>query len=310
MPFRCREKGCAKRFSAKNGAVMEGSKLGFQVWMVAAFLLSTNLKSVSSMKLHRDLNINQRSAWFLTQRLRVALAEREGVFAAPLEVDETTMGGSRKNMSKAKRKDLTGRGIVGKTPVAGIKDRASWRIHAQVVSSTSAKNLHDCIRDNAGEAAAIYTDGQRAYIGLELTSSTRRSITAPENRYAGSCIPRVSSHFGQCSSELRWAPSTRSPPSILIAMSESSPEGTTSARKTPSTSWQMSLRAQSVSGFVTVSSSPITDCLLGQDREVLVPVLYSSRVGGFNGALGLSGLIKTLDTKDYPLHTDKFGSLT
>ena len=117
-------------------------------------------------------------------------------------------------------------------------------IHAQVVSSTSAKNLQGCIRDNAGEAAAIYTDGQRAYIGLELTSSTRRSITAPENRYAGSCIPRVSSHFGQCLSELRWAPSTRSPPSILIAMSGSLPEGTTFARKTPSTSWQLLLRAQ------------------------------------------------------------------
>ena len=47
MPCRCREKQCAKRFSAKIGTVMEGSKLGFQVWMIA-----TNLKSVSSMKLH------------------------------------------------------------------------------------------------------------------------------------------------------------------------------------------------------------------------------------------------------------------
>lgn len=29
MPYRCREKECAKRFSAKTGTVMEGSKLGF-----------------------------------------------------------------------------------------------------------------------------------------------------------------------------------------------------------------------------------------------------------------------------------------
>ena len=63
MPYRCREKECAKRFSAKTGTIMEGSKIGFQNWMIATYLLSTSLKSVSSMKLGRDLGINQRSAW-------------------------------------------------------------------------------------------------------------------------------------------------------------------------------------------------------------------------------------------------------
>ena len=62
MTHRCREKQCAKRFSLKTGTVMEGSKFGFQVWVIATYLMSTNLKSVPSMKLHRDLDINQRSA--------------------------------------------------------------------------------------------------------------------------------------------------------------------------------------------------------------------------------------------------------
>ena len=74
---------------------MEGSKLGFQVWMIATYLLSTNLKSVSSMKLHRDLKINQRSAWFFAHRLRVALSEREGPFEGLLEADEAYFGGKR-----------------------------------------------------------------------------------------------------------------------------------------------------------------------------------------------------------------------
>ncbi len=92
MSYRCREKGCAKRFSAKTGTVMEGSKLGFQTWMVATLLLSTNPKSVSSMQLHRDLNINQRSAWFLAHRLRVALATQRGAFANPVETNEILRG--------------------------------------------------------------------------------------------------------------------------------------------------------------------------------------------------------------------------
>jgi len=112
MPFRCREKECAKRFSTKTGTVMEDSKLGFQVWMIATYLLSTSLKSVSSMKLHRDLNINQRSAWFLAHCFRAVLAEKGGVFDGPVEVDETCFGGRRKNMSNAKRKDVA-RGYEG-----------------------------------------------------------------------------------------------------------------------------------------------------------------------------------------------------
>ena len=166
MPYRCREKECAKRFSAKTGTVMEGSKLGFQVWMIATYLLSTSLKGVSSMKLHRDLNINQRSAWFLAHRLRVALTERQGAFAGPLEADETYMGGRRANMPKAKRKELTGRGAVGKTAVAGVKDRATNRVAAQGVPSTDARTLQGFVRDHAGEDAVIYTDEHGGYAGL------------------------------------------------------------------------------------------------------------------------------------------------
>ena len=92
MPYRCREKECAKRFSAKTGTVMEGSKLGFQAWMIATFLLSTSRESISSTKLHRELNISRRSAWFLAHRLRVALALKSGEFAGPVEVDTPTSG--------------------------------------------------------------------------------------------------------------------------------------------------------------------------------------------------------------------------
>ena len=49
---------------------MEGSKLGYKVWAMAIYLLTTNLKSVSSMKLHRNLDVCQKSAWFLAHRLR------------------------------------------------------------------------------------------------------------------------------------------------------------------------------------------------------------------------------------------------
>ena len=172
MPYRCREKGCAKRFSPKTGTVMEGSKLGLQVWMIATYLLSTSLKSVSSMKLHRDLNINQRSAWFLAHRLRTALAQQGGIFSGPVEVDETYMGGRRVNLPKSKRATLEGRGAVGKTAVVGAKDRATKAVVARVVPDTTKGTLQGFVAEHAAPGATVYTDEAPAYEGMPFDHET------------------------------------------------------------------------------------------------------------------------------------------
>ena len=174
MPFRCRERLCAKRFSTKTGTVMAGSKIGYQDWLVAAFLVLTSLKSVSSMKLHRDLGITQKSAWFLAQRLRAALSEDSKLFSGPLEVDETYRGGKRKNMSNAKRKELadTGRGPVGKTAVVGAKDRETKQVAARVIQSTDAATLQGFVKDHADRQATVYTDDATAYESLPFDHDT------------------------------------------------------------------------------------------------------------------------------------------
>ena len=166
MPYRCREKECRKRFSVRVGTVMESSNLGFQTWAIAIYLSLTSLKSVSSMKLHRDLKITQKSAWHLAHRLREAFASGRGAFAGPVEADETYMGGRRKNMAKAKRETLTGRGAVGKSVVVGVKDRETNEIRARVVPSASAPVLQGFVREHAREGAVIYTDEASAYAGL------------------------------------------------------------------------------------------------------------------------------------------------
>ena len=165
MPFRCREKKCGrKRFSTKTGTVMEGSKIGYQDWLLATFQLNTSLKSVSSMKLHRDLGITQKSAWFLAHRVRYGLSQDARVaFAGLVEVDETYVGGKRRNMSNTKRKQLTGRGPVGKTAVVGAKDRGTKQVAAKVVTSTDKETLQGFVKDHAAEDATVYTDDASAY---------------------------------------------------------------------------------------------------------------------------------------------------
>ena len=166
MPYRCRERECRKRFSVRIGTVMEGSNLGYQTWAVATYLAMTSLKSVSSMKLHRDLNITQKSAWHLAHRLREAFDRDGAAFGGPVEVDETYVGGARKNMSNAKRKTLTGRGAVGKSVVVGVKNRGTNEVRAKAVTSTDAKTLQGFVRANTEPGATVYTDEAAAYAGL------------------------------------------------------------------------------------------------------------------------------------------------
>ncbi len=181
MPFRCREKDCGRpRFSTKTGTVMEGSKISYQDWVLATFEIMTSLKSVSSMKLHRDLGITQKSAWFLAHRLRSALSQddQENLFNGPVEVDETYIGGKRGNMSNTKRKTLKGRGSVGKTAVVGIKDRESNRVSAKVVKSTDAETLQGFVKQNTHPDATVYTDEATAYASLPFNhDSVKHSLS-------------------------------------------------------------------------------------------------------------------------------------
>ena len=177
MPWRCAERECRKKFSVRIGTPLQGSPLGYQIWVVAIYLLTTSLKGQSSMKLHRDLKVTQKTAWFLAHRIRKAFADDDddgGPFSGPVEVDETYVGGRRANMSNAKRKALadTGRGPVGKTAVVGAKDRATNRVSAKVVQHTDAETLQGFVVEQAAPGAKVYTDDAKAYAGIPLDHET------------------------------------------------------------------------------------------------------------------------------------------
>ncbi len=178
MPYRCRD--CKRYFSVRTGTPIAKTNLPLQKWAVAIYLELTSLKSISSMKLSRDVGVSQPAAWFMLHRIREAWTRNGNgngtPLAGPVEVDETYMGGKRKNMSHKKRKGLTGRGPVGKTAVAGIKDRASNQVSAKVVRNTKSETMSRFIMEHIEPGAKIYTDDALTYHALPNHETVKHSV--------------------------------------------------------------------------------------------------------------------------------------
>ena len=163
MPYRCRS--CRKFFSVKTNTVMHSSKLGCQVWALAVYLLTTGLKGTSSMKLHRDLGITQKTAWHLAHRIRETWGLAAGKFEGPVEVDETYVGGKEPNKHESK-KLKAGRGPVGKTPVVGMLDRNTNQVKAEVIDRPDKPTLQGFVHRNTEDDTEVYSDEWASYQGI------------------------------------------------------------------------------------------------------------------------------------------------
>jgi transposase-like protein len=164
---------CRLSFSIKVGTIFEDTKIPMRKWLAAIWLITSHKKGIASTQLAKDIDVTQKTAWFMLHRLRHAARTRS--FNSPLggmvEVDETFIGGKHKNRSLSARKadkeaGVKRSGIEGKAVVMGLLERGG-DLRAGVVGGTSQQDLETVVRAHVAEGAVVYTDEHRGYRDLK-----------------------------------------------------------------------------------------------------------------------------------------------
>lgn len=152
--WRCHD--CKEQYTVRIGTVFEDSRIPMRHWCYGFFRAATSKKGVSALEIHRHTGISYKSALFMLQRIRFAMADS---VPAPLkgdvEIDETFVGGKPRYRSKK-------RGPRGtKTPVLAMVER-----NGRVKTLVNAKNLRQVILKNVDLSSRVLTDEHNPYKAL------------------------------------------------------------------------------------------------------------------------------------------------
>lgn len=166
--YKCSNNKCYKKFNIKTRSIFENTKIPLNKWFIAIYLHSAHKKGISSYQLSRDIEVTQKTAWFMLQRIRVMMVQPDLKFEEGVAMDETFVGGKNKNRHKDKKvKGNQGRSFKDKTPVLGMYDLKERKIYMEVIPNTEILTIQPILFDKVKAGKTLYSDEWKAYNDLQ-----------------------------------------------------------------------------------------------------------------------------------------------
>jgi transposase-like protein len=174
--WKCR--ACRKQFTVTVGTIFEHSHVPISKWLLAIHLLSASKKGMSAHQLHRMLGAIYLAAWFVAHRLRHAMKDDVMQLDGIVEVDETYVGGPRRNRvgGRPKPHDSV------KTPVIALVERGG-RVRASVLDRVTGDNVQDIIRRQVSLNAHMMSDDLNVYHPLSIGFRKHDSVVHSRGEY-------------------------------------------------------------------------------------------------------------------------------
>ena len=176
--YRCASKGCRKDFTVKIGTVFEASHIPLHQWLLAAYLLCSSKKGISSHQLMRTLDVTYKTAWFMTHRIREAM--RSGTFAPMggsgkvVEADETYIG--RKEGVPVRR------GYAHKRAVVSLVERGG-KVRSFHVDKATKASVQPIVRQNIARESRLMTDESGIYAKMSEDFAEHLAVVHSAGEY-------------------------------------------------------------------------------------------------------------------------------
>ena len=157
-------KNTNKMFNVKTGTLFENTKIPLQKWFISIWLIISHKKGISSLQLSKDINVTQKTSWFMLQRIRKCFEEENNsTLYNEVEVDETYIGGRERNKSPfSTHKGTQGRSTKSKTPVIGMVERKG-KLVSHIITDAKSVTLTPAILNTVDMSSTIYTDEWKGY---------------------------------------------------------------------------------------------------------------------------------------------------
>ena len=190
-------KGCAHQFSVTSGTIFASRKLPIRDYLAAIAIFVNAVKGISALQLGRDLDVQYKTAFVLSHKLReaVAASQRGVTLAGTVEVDGAYFGGHAKRENvKADRKDIRLTVPAKRQSVIVARERGGRTL--TTVAGKESEGI-PFIRSVVAMGATVHADEAGGWDQLHARYDMRRINHSVAFSWDGACTNQAESFFAR-----------------------------------------------------------------------------------------------------------------